>query len=105
MLLKNGSKGSDVKLLQEKLGLTADGDFGPATLNAVTQLQKKLNIQPKGGKYGMFGPITMGKMADYATSNPTQPAPQQSTPTAQPEQQTQTPQPDTTQQTDTTQEG
>lgn len=31
MILKNGSKGSDVKLLQEKLGLTVDGDFGPGT--------------------------------------------------------------------------
>lgn len=31
MILKNGSKGSDVKLLQEKLGLTIDGDFGPGT--------------------------------------------------------------------------
>ncbi len=31
MLLKNGSKGEDVKKLQEKLGLTADGSFGPGT--------------------------------------------------------------------------
>ena len=31
MLLKNGSKGDDVKKLQEKLGLTADGAFGPGT--------------------------------------------------------------------------
>lgn len=31
MLLKNGSKGEDVKILQKKLGLTPDGDFGPAT--------------------------------------------------------------------------
>ena len=31
MLLKNGSKGEDVKKLQEKLGLAADGAFGPGT--------------------------------------------------------------------------
>ena len=31
MLLKNGSKGDDVKKLQEKLGLAADGAFGPGT--------------------------------------------------------------------------
>ena len=31
MLLKNGSKGEDVKKLQTKLGLTADGSFGPGT--------------------------------------------------------------------------
>ncbi len=31
MLLKNGSKGEDVKKLQAKLGLAADGAFGPGT--------------------------------------------------------------------------
>jgi putative chitinase len=31
MLLKNGSTGEDVKKLQEKLGLAADGAFGPGT--------------------------------------------------------------------------
>jgi putative chitinase len=31
MLLKNGSKGEDVKKLQAKLGATADGNFGPGT--------------------------------------------------------------------------
>ena len=31
MLLKNGSTGEDVKKLQEKLGLAADGAFGPVT--------------------------------------------------------------------------
>ena len=31
MLLKNGSKGEDVKKLQAKLGATADGSFGPGT--------------------------------------------------------------------------
>ena len=31
MLLKNGSSGEDVKKLQTKLGITADGAFGPGT--------------------------------------------------------------------------
>ena len=31
MLLKKGSTGEDVKKLQEKLGLTADGAFGSGT--------------------------------------------------------------------------
>jgi peptidoglycan hydrolase-like protein with peptidoglycan-binding domain len=31
MLLKVGSKGEDVKKLQTKLGLAADGHFGPGT--------------------------------------------------------------------------
>jgi peptidoglycan hydrolase-like protein with peptidoglycan-binding domain len=39
MLLKNGSKGEDVKKLQTKLGLTADGSFGPNTEKVVKEWQ------------------------------------------------------------------
>jgi peptidoglycan hydrolase-like protein with peptidoglycan-binding domain len=39
MLLKNGSKGEDVKTLQTKLGLTADGAFGPGTEKKVKEWQ------------------------------------------------------------------
>jgi putative chitinase len=39
MLLKNGSKGEDVKKLQEKLGLSADGAFGPGTESKVKEWQ------------------------------------------------------------------
>jgi putative chitinase len=39
MLLKNGSKGEDVKKLQEKLGLTSDGSFGPGTESKVKEWQ------------------------------------------------------------------
>ena len=39
MLLKNGSTGEDVKKLQTKLGLTADGSFGPGTEAKVKEWQ------------------------------------------------------------------
>jgi len=42
MLLKLGSKGDDVKKLQTKLGLTADGSFGPKT-EAVVKVWQKAN--------------------------------------------------------------
>ena len=35
MILKLGSKGEEVKLIQEFLGITVDGDFGPMTESAV----------------------------------------------------------------------
>ena len=37
MVLKLGSKGEEVKELQEFLGLNADGDFGPKTDTAVKE--------------------------------------------------------------------
>ena len=39
MLLKNGSKGEEVKSLQTKLGLVADGNFGPGTEKAIKEWQ------------------------------------------------------------------
>lgn len=56
-LLKEGSIGEDVKELQHlmnqylNLTLKEDGDFGPATLAAVKQLQNKLQLNVDG-KYG-----------------------------------------------------
>jgi putative chitinase len=58
MLLKNGSKGSDVKLLQEKLGLTADGDFGPGTEAKVKAWQTTNGLTADG----IVGPGTWTKM-------------------------------------------
>jgi putative chitinase len=48
MLLKNGSKGDDVKKLQEKLKLTADGAFGLKTEEAVKAWQKANGLKDDG---------------------------------------------------------
>lgn len=48
MLLKNGSKGDDVKKLQEKLKLVADGEFGPGTEKAVKEWQSKNGLAADG---------------------------------------------------------
>jgi len=58
MLLKNGSKGSDVKLLQEKLGLTTDGDFGPGTEAKVKAWQTANGLTADG----IVGDVTWSKM-------------------------------------------
>lgn len=48
MVLKLGSKGSDVKKLQEKLGLDADGTFGVVTEKAVKDWQLKNGLVSDG---------------------------------------------------------
>ena len=48
MLLKNGSKGEDVKKLQEKLGVEAIGTFGPKTEAAVKAWQKANGLKDDG---------------------------------------------------------
>jgi len=48
MLIKLGSKGGDVKSLQEKLGLSVDGSFGPATEKAVKEWQSKNGLTVDG---------------------------------------------------------
>jgi len=57
-MLKIGMKGNDVKLLQEKLGLTADGDFGPKTEKALKEWQTKNGLTPDG----VAGPTTLSKL-------------------------------------------
>jgi murein DD-endopeptidase MepM/ murein hydrolase activator NlpD len=52
--LKVGSKGAAVKYLQSKLGLEADGIFGPATNKAVKSLQGKHGLTADG----IVGPKT-----------------------------------------------
>jgi len=66
MLLKVGSKGEDVKKLQEKLGLTADGSFGPGTEKAVKAWQSANGLTADG----IVGPGTWSKMFDGSSPAP-----------------------------------
>ena len=76
MLLKNGSNGEDVKKLQTKLGLAADGAFGPGTEAKVKEWQAANGL----GADGMVGEGTWTKMfgatpaAPAATDKPAAPA-------------------------------
>ena len=78
MILKNGSSGPEVKLLQEKLGLGADGKFGPGTEKALKDWQTKNGLTADG----IAGPATLAKLG-IATVAPasTTPAPASSAPT------------------------
>ena len=58
MILKLGSKGDDVKRLQEKLGLGADGTFGVVTEKAVKDWQSKNGLVSDG----IVGDSTWGKL-------------------------------------------
>jgi putative chitinase len=58
MLLKNGSKGDDVKKLQEKLGVEAIGTFGPKTEAAVKSWQKANGLKDDG----VVGDATWAKL-------------------------------------------
>ncbi len=57
-MLKLGMKGNEVKLLQEKLGLVADGDFGPKTEKALKEWQTKNGLTADG----VAGPTTLSKL-------------------------------------------
>lgn len=70
MLLKVGSKGDDVKKLQAKLGLAADGVFGQGTAKAV----KKWQIDNDATPDGIVGNETWSKMFG-STQIITEPAP------------------------------
>jgi hypothetical protein len=65
MTLKNGSKGSDVKALQEFLGITADGDFGPGTEKHVKKWQTQNGLVADG----IVGPKTWDMMGLATTDN------------------------------------
>ncbi len=60
-ILKRGMKGVPVKRLQEKLGVNADGDFGPATEKAVKEYQKANGLAVDG----IAGPDTFTHMGLY----------------------------------------
>lgn len=75
MLLKVGSRGEDVKKLQAKLGLGADGVFGPGTETAVKKWQADNGLTADG----LVGDGTWNKMfSESVGSQPsviTEPAP------------------------------
>ena len=48
MILKIGSKGKEVKSLQEYLGIYADGDFGPNTEKYVKKWQSENGLSADG---------------------------------------------------------
>lgn len=58
MEIKIGSKGDDVKKIQKKLGLVADGSFGSKTESAVKSWQKTNGLKDDG----VVGSITWNKM-------------------------------------------
>ena len=58
MLLKKGSSGEDVKKLQAKLGITADGSFGPGTEAKVKEWQAANSLTADG----IVGDTTWGKL-------------------------------------------
>ena len=66
MLLKNGSTGEDVKKLQSKLGLAADGAFGPGTEAKVKEWQAANGLTADG----MVGEGTWTKMFGAAPAAP-----------------------------------
>ena len=58
VLLKEGTRGDAVKKLQEKLGVGADGQFGPGTEKAVRDYQQKNGLVVDGAA----GPATLAHM-------------------------------------------
>ncbi len=47
-ILKKGMSGAPVKRLQEKLGISADGIFGPGTAKALQEFQKSAGLTADG---------------------------------------------------------
>jgi len=66
MVLKNGSKGNEVKALQEKLGLAADGDFGPGTEAKLKAWQTANGLTADG----VAGPATLAKLGIVESAAP-----------------------------------
>jgi peptidoglycan hydrolase-like protein with peptidoglycan-binding domain len=58
VVVKRGDRGSAVRMIQEELGITADGVFGPQTERAVKRFQRSHNLEPDG----IVGPLTRGAL-------------------------------------------
>lgn len=73
-LVKQGSRGSVVKQVQRKVGVSADGVFGPATKSAVKRWQKRHGLTADGvvgsrtgSKMGLKGGSTTSRPSSTAT--------------------------------------
>lgn len=78
MTLRVGSRGNEVRLLQEKLGISADGNFGPGTERALREWQTRNGLTADG----IAGPRTLTALGVISTTNTTTPpAPQPATST------------------------
>jgi hypothetical protein len=60
MLLKEGSRGQEVVELQQALGISADGVFGPGTRAAVETYQRESGLSPDG----IVGPQTLAAIRE-----------------------------------------
>jgi len=59
-VLRKGAKGEGVKMMQEALGIGADGDFGPGTERALKEWQSANGLVADG----IAGPKTLEKLLD-----------------------------------------
>jgi putative chitinase len=59
-VLRKGCKGEGVKIMQEALGISADGDFGPGTERALKAWQAKNGLVADG----IAGPATFAKLLE-----------------------------------------
>ena len=57
-VLRRGSRGAEVAAMQIKLGLSGDGDFGPATERALMGWQRENGLEPDG----IAGPATLARL-------------------------------------------
>jgi peptidoglycan hydrolase-like protein with peptidoglycan-binding domain len=60
-ILKRGLSGEPVRILQAKLGVPADGEFGPGTETALKAYQQKQGLKVDG----IAGPDTFAQMGLY----------------------------------------
>lgn len=66
MILRSGSKGPEVRKIQEKLGVDLTGNFGPKTEAAVKAWQKKNGLKEDG----IVGPNTLTRMGIEISAAP-----------------------------------